>query len=134
MHTSARKSKPSRTTNRCKVTPEKLLVELDQLGWQSRLTDQTLERITALSLRGDSYALAAIATELAIDNQPITLRGLFYRVVSVGYFPGTEAKYYQKFGNLMSRLRRERLIPYSWIVDNIGDDQAVIVVWIRRLL
>ena len=64
------------------------------------------------------FSLRSLAN-LPHEHQPITLRGLFYRVVSTGYFPDTDKKYYAKLGNLMSTLRRERWIPYEWIVDNI---------------
>ncbi len=99
---------------------DKLLTDLDSIGWQTSLNDSTLESLVGLSrLRGDSYLLAAIATELAFDFQPITLRGLFYRVVSVGYFPSTDHRYYSKLGRLHCALRRSGIIHYEWIVDNL---------------
>ncbi len=99
---------------------DNLLARLDSIGWQTKLTPRTLEHLVSLrQLRGDSHELAAIATELAIEFQPITLRGLFYRVVSVGYFPSTDHKYYSKLGRLLCTLRRSGLIPYEWIVDNL---------------
>lgn len=98
---------------------KKLLSGLAQIGWESGLSDQWLEKISELPIRGDSFQLAAIATELAYDHKPITLRGLFYRVVSTGYFQSTDKKHYSKLGNLMTTLRRSGCVPYEWIVDNI---------------
>ena len=101
------------------MTTDELLSRLAKLGWESGLTRESLDAVADLPLRGDSFELAAITCELAIDNQPITVRGLFYRVVSAGFFPGTDDKFYNKFQNLLVSLRRHRLIPYPWIVDNI---------------
>lgn len=98
---------------------EKLLTRLDRLEWKTDLTDGALESLCRLQLRGDSYELAAIAGELAANCQPITLRGLFYRIVSTGYFPSTDKAHYDKVGRLLCTLRRSGWIPYSWIVDNI---------------
>ncbi len=98
---------------------DRLLSDLDQIGWKSGSTDDSLGGLCEVSLRGDSYVLAAIAGEIACDLQPITLRGLLYRVVSTSFFPSTDDRYYKKLGNLMSTLRRSGWIPYEWIVDNI---------------
>ncbi len=102
------------------MTPENLLVGLDQLGWKTKLTDETIRNIAAIvGLRRDSFFLAVVAAELAVEFQPITLRGLFYRAVSAGWFPSTDDRYYKKIGRILSRLRRERVVPYEWIVDNL---------------
>ncbi len=98
---------------------DRLLSDLDQIGWKSGLTDDSLGGLCEVSLRGDSYVLAAIAGEIACDLQPITLRGLLYRVVSTSFFPSTDDRYYKKLGNLMSTLRRSGSNSLRWIVDNI---------------
>ncbi|MEO1616826.1 MAG: hypothetical protein AAFV88_13300 [Planctomycetota bacterium] len=96
-----------------------LLTRLDSIGWEPALTPESMERLCEIPLRGDSHELAVIAGELAIECQPITLRGLFYRVVSAGFFPSTDKKHYGKLQRLMSTLREYRWIPYEWIVDNL---------------
>ncbi|MDM4015270.1 hypothetical protein [Roseiconus lacunae] len=96
-----------------------LLSRLDSIGWKTVLPEDSLDRLCDLGLRGDSYELAVIAGELAIECQPITLRGLFYRVVSTGFFPSTAKKYYDKLQRLLSSLRDAGWIPYDWIVDNL---------------
>lgn len=98
---------------------KKLLVGLDRVGWKCGLSSDWLKEISELPIRGDSFQLAAIAAELAYVHRPITLRGLFYRIVSTGYFPNTDKKHYAKLGNLMIKMRRSGCVPYSWIVDNI---------------
>jgi hypothetical protein len=50
-------------------------------------------------------------------DYPMTLRGLFYRLVSEGLIPKTENEY-EKVGRYLLRLRREGVIPYHWIADS----------------
>lgn len=101
------------------MSTEQLLTKLVSFGWKTRLTPRTLERICDEDIRGDNDALAAITCELAIDCKPITLRGLFYRVVSTGFLPSTDQKHYNRVGRLVTRLRRTGVLPYSWIVDSL---------------
>jgi hypothetical protein len=51
-------------------------------------------------------------------EQPITVRGAFYRAVSAGLFPGTGDPYYAACGRLILQLRRLGLVPYNWISDS----------------
>src|SRR5262245_46466976 len=51
-------------------------------------------------------------------EQPITLRGLFYRAVSAGVYPDTSQKHYEQCGRIVLKLRRKYVIPYEWIVDS----------------
>jgi hypothetical protein len=57
----------------------------------------------------------AIYNACATEN-PVTLRGVFYRVVSVGAVEKTEAGY-RVVGRQLLKLRRAGVIPYSWITD-----------------
>lgn len=98
---------------------DELLTNLASLGRQPSLSHESYEWICEEDIRGDNRTLAAVLCEIAVDCQPITLRGLFYRAVSAGMFPGTDQKFYNKVGRLVTRLRRSRLIPYSWIVDSL---------------
>jgi hypothetical protein len=50
------------------------------------------------------------------DNEPITLRGVYYRVMSAGAVEKTEAAY-NKVGRQLKKLREEGSIPYEWITD-----------------
>jgi hypothetical protein len=96
-----------------------LLANLDSLGIKCRLTKDTLSRIVGAGFRVDSNALAAILCQEAATLHPITLRGLFYRVVSTGFLPSTDKEYYDRVGRMVTRLRRKGLIPYDWIVDSV---------------
>lgn len=48
----------------------------------------------------------------------MTLRQLFYRLVSAGHLPSTDKKYYRQIGRVMNRLRRSGDVPMPWMVDN----------------
>ena len=96
-----------------------LLANLDSLSIKPTLTEKSFERIVASGFRGDSNTLAAILCQEAVEMHPITLRGLFYRVVSTGFLASTDDEHYKRVGRLVTQLRRKGLIPYSWIVDSM---------------
>ncbi len=54
--------------------------------------------------------------EAVRDEHPVTLRGVFYRVVSVGAVEKSEAGY-RLVGRQLLKLRRAGVVPYSWITD-----------------
>jgi hypothetical protein len=58
------------------------------------------------------------------DEHPVTLRGVFYRVVSAGAVEKTENGY-RLIGRQLLKLRRDRVVPYGWITDGTR--------WIRQL-
>ena len=58
---------------------------------------------------------AAIITAVAQDH-PMTLRGVYYRVVSAGAVEKTEDAY-NLVGRQLLKLRRTGRVPYSWITD-----------------
>jgi hypothetical protein len=106
----------------------RVLANLDPL---SRVLDQILERyelalntgecelISGVGFRGDNLPLAIVATDILRREQPITLRGLFYRVVSAGWLPSTDRPHSKRLGRLMTRLREAGVVPFDWIVDGI---------------
>lgn len=49
----------------------------------------------------------------------MTLRGLFYRVVSAGWLPSTDKQYYQTLGRVMTILRETGVVSFRWIVDGV---------------
>jgi len=59
----------------------------------------------------DDAIVTAVATE-----HPVTLRGVYYRVVSAGAVDKTEAGY-RLVGRELLKLRRSGTVPYSWITD-----------------
>jgi len=59
----------------------------------------------------------AIYEVLAEDN-PMTVRQVFYRLVSAGVIAKTEAEYKGTVVRLLLVMRREGIVPYSWVADN----------------
>jgi len=62
----------------------------------------------------DAVDLAIIAA--VQDEHPVTLRGVYYRVVSAGAVEKTEDAY-RLVGRQLLKLRRAGIVPYSWITD-----------------
>ena len=65
----------------------------------------------------------SIMAELSADN-PQTLRGLFYRLVSRGVVNKTEADYMKTVCRLAGEMRRSGVLDYGWIADQTR--------WMRR--
>lgn len=61
-------------------------------------------------------ALDAAIVEAVEDEHPVTLRGVYYRVVSAGAVDKTEAGY-RLVGRQLLKLRRDGSVPYEWITD-----------------
>jgi hypothetical protein len=59
----------------------------------------------------------ALYATLEEDN-PATVRQVFYRLVSGGVIEKNEAEYKATVVRLLARMRRDGLIPYAWIADN----------------
>jgi hypothetical protein len=66
--------------------------------------------------RGELDAVDDAIRSAVVDEHPVTLRGVYYRVVSAGAVDKTEAAY-QLVGRQLLKLRRAGVIPYSWITD-----------------
>jgi len=57
--------------------------------------------------------------EIRLSNDhPMTVRQLFYRLVSEGVIDKTETEYKNVVVRLLGQLRRQEKIPFSWIADN----------------
>lgn len=69
-------------------------------------------RRTADELAAIDQAITAAVTE----EHPVTLRGVYYRVVSAGAVDKTELGY-RLVGRQLLKLRRSGAIPYTWITD-----------------
>ena len=52
------------------------------------------------------------------EIQPGTVRQLFYRLVSTGVIEKTENEYNNTVVRLLGQMRREKIIPFSWIADS----------------
>jgi hypothetical protein len=56
--------------------------------------------------------------ELVADEQPMTVRQVFYRLVSEGLIAKTEAEYKGTVGRLLTEMRLDGVLPLNWIADN----------------
>lgn len=56
--------------------------------------------------------------EVLSEYNPMTVRQVFYQMVSRGYVPKTEQAYKNLVCRLLTRLRLEGTIPFGWIADN----------------
>jgi hypothetical protein len=102
-----------------KTKLDSLLQELRGKGWDATLAEQSYLNIIGAGLRSKNLPLAAVATQLALEQHPITLRGLMYRVVSAGWLPGTDREHYSRLGRILTALREADVVPFKWIVDNV---------------
>ncbi len=56
--------------------------------------------------------------EVLADENPMTVRQVFYRLVSLGVIEKTEAEYKTTVCRLLTDMRRNGELPYQWIADN----------------
>lgn len=115
MKTKTKKKKPELD----RFSPELLKDELAKQRWKPTLTLESYQSIIDAGFRGKNLPLASVAGQIALDEHPITLRGLLYRIVSAGWLPSTDREHYARVGRVMTTLREEGIIPFAWIVDNV---------------
>jgi hypothetical protein len=68
--------------------------------------------------RSKNRQLVVAAVDCLKAEHPMTLRQLYYRLVSAGALHNKQAEYY-RLGNVMTRLRESGDVPRSWIVDHV---------------
>src|SRR6516225_3433063 len=78
-----------------KTDLDPLLQSLRDKGWDPCLTKKSYRNIIATRLRTKNLPLAFVAVQILIEEQPITLRGLMYRIVSCGWLPSTDEEHYK---------------------------------------
>jgi len=52
------------------------------------------------------------------EDHPMSVRQVFYRMTILGVVPKTEAQYKNTVCRLLADMRREGVVPYSWIADS----------------
>lgn len=88
-------------------------------GWDEELTRRNLTALCSSGLRSATLPLAAVAVELLSLHQPDTVRGVMYSVVSAGWLPDTSKQSYGRIQRILNDLRKQRVLPFDWVVDNI---------------
>jgi hypothetical protein len=102
-----------------KTKLDSVLSALRAEGWEPTLNEASYRNIVDAGFRSKNLMLARVAAQIALHEKPLTLRGLMYRVVSAGWLPSTDREHYARLGRVMTTAREARLIPFSWIVDNV---------------
>ena len=74
--------------------------------------------ITKATFRSKNHALCREAVAILEREQPITLRGLLYQLISAGSLQNSKREYV-RLGGVMTRLRESGDVPFTWIVDHI---------------
>ncbi len=97
---------------------EPTLRELSDIGFEPTLTPESYVNIVKAGFNRATLATAFVLTQLALECQPITVRGLMYRAQASGLFPSTTLTYYQQTARVVLKLRRAGIVPYDWIVDS----------------
>jgi hypothetical protein len=115
----AERKRRARQERNEEVKLDSLLRSLKRAGYELSMPAWRADRVRAAGFTGKNLALATVAADILSSEHPITLRGLFYRVVSAGWLPSTEIKHYKRLGKVAVRLRESRSVPFNWIVDNV---------------
>ena len=55
--------------------------------------------------------------EIVMDNEPVTVRGVFYLASSAGLVPKDDTKGYRPVQRELLKMRREGIIPWGYITD-----------------
>ena len=91
--------------------------QLDRIGYVHELTEQTYLNIIKAGFNASTLPQVFVLAQVCLENQPTSARAAFYRAVSVGAYPNTAAVHYRQALNIILKLRRAGVIPYSWITD-----------------
>ncbi|MGD0115629.1 MAG: hypothetical protein ABSC13_06460 [Dehalococcoidia bacterium] len=68
--------------------------------------------------RDDIEQLRRLLMEVVAEQQPMTVRQVFYQMVSRGAIDKTENEYKQTVIRLLTEMRLAGRLPYGWIADN----------------
>lgn len=100
---------------------DSILAMIRRRGFEPDLTPASYEHIAECGFRSKTLPLAIVATDILVAEQPLTLRGLFYRVVSAGFYDSTDRANYLQLGRVMTTLREAGVVPFSWLVDGVRE-------------
>jgi hypothetical protein len=74
--------------------------------------------INSRRTKRDIETLRAWLYWLLYERNPMTVRQVFYQAVSAGVIAKTEQEYKGTICRLLTRMRKDDELPYSWIADN----------------
>lgn len=93
-------------------------ISMAEMSVASTLSEETKTSIARLVCDRRTLPQSFVLAQILIDNHPCTVRAAFYRAVSAGLYPNTDKAYYRQASNIVLKLRRGGLIPYSWVPDS----------------
>ena len=67
--------------------------------------------------KAEMEALREALYEIVAENQPVTVRGIFYLASSAGVVIKDDAQGYRPVQREILKMRREGIIPWGWITD-----------------
>jgi hypothetical protein len=105
-------------TSRRTLRRDEALAELEAIGFECSLESQTIANIVEAGFDKRTLAQSLVLAQILADQNPISVRGAFYRAVSAGMYPDTGEKHYRQASAIILKLRRAGLVPYSWIADS----------------
>lgn len=88
-------------------------------GWDADTTSRNYLILMGSGFYDKTLPLACVAVELLAARQPDTVRGVMYAVVSEGWLPDTSDRSYARVQRILNILRKKRILPFEWIVDNV---------------
>lgn len=68
--------------------------------------------------RAEVQAIERAIIRVLREDNPATVRGTFYRLVSAGVIEKTDKEYKNTVVRLMTRLREDGTLPYEWVTDS----------------
>jgi hypothetical protein len=83
----------------------------------SVVTYQACSTSRARRTKADIAAIRDAIIEVIEDDPPMTVRQVFYQLVSRGVIEKTEEQYQGTVIRLMTEMRLDDSLPYSWVVD-----------------
>lgn len=101
-----------------RVRLDRVLSKLSERGVHLSVSGDKLLAAANLGLQERTLQIAAVGMQILLKEAPITLRGVYYRLVGAGCFPSTGNAYYDTTGRIMTILREAGIVSFSSIVDN----------------
>jgi hypothetical protein len=92
---------------------------LNEIGFEPVLTEETYQNIVAVGFDRRTLPSSFVLAQILVNDHPLSLRSAFYRATSVGLYSNTGDEHYRQCGNIVLKLRRAGIIPYSWIADSL---------------
>jgi len=76
------------------------------------------DRVKACGFNRATLDAACFIAGVVEEQQPMTVRSVFYRAVSAGIYPDTSERHYRQCQQIVLKLRRRNVLSFDWIVDS----------------